>query len=71
MRFAIRPDWRARFAPGTESNLEHWFYLELPEMRPVELNPDEHADFAWLALEAAIARVASWTNRAALERLRG
>lgn len=70
VRFPIRPEWRARYAPGTESNLEHWFYLPLPAVQPVRLDPREHAALEWLGLDAAIARVASWTNRAALERLR-
>ncbi|MBN1240914.1 MAG: dihydroneopterin triphosphate diphosphatase [Gammaproteobacteria bacterium] len=69
-RFAILPEWRARYAPGVAYNVEHLWYLELPERRPVALNPREHADCRWLALEDAIATVSSWTNREALERLR-
>lgn len=68
--FPILPEWQHRFAPGTHENLEHWFYLELPARRSVTLNPDEHDDHAWLDVDAAAARATSWTNRAALERLR-
>lgn len=70
-RFAILPAWRDRYAADVETNLEHVWYLELPEPAAVRLNPDEHVDHAWLPLEAAIARVSSWTNRQALEQLLG
>lgn len=69
-RFPILPEWRARYAPGVRENVEHLWYLEIPAVAPVTLDPDEHSAYAWLPLEAAIAKVASWTNRAALERLR-
>ena len=69
-RFAIRPEWRDRYAPGVTENLEHLWYLELPEACGVTLNPNEHAAYRWMGLEQAIDRVASWTNREALERLR-
>lgn len=68
--FAILPEWRAKFAPGVERNLEHRWYLELPAKRTVTLNPDEHCAYVWLPLEQAIRRVSSWTNREALESLR-
>jgi dATP pyrophosphohydrolase len=69
-RFPILPAWRDRYAPGTESNLEHWWYLALTAQQPVRLNAAEHKAYLWLPLEQAIDKVASWTNRAALERLR-
>jgi dATP pyrophosphohydrolase len=50
-------------------NLEHLFYLELPERRSVTLNPAEHRASVWLPVAEALAKVASWTNREALERL--
>jgi len=68
-RFPILPEWRARFAPDVAENIEHLWYLELPERRPVRLDPAEHRDCRWLPLEEAIAAVASWTNRDGLERL--
>jgi dATP pyrophosphohydrolase len=68
--FAILPAWRARYAPEVTANLEHWWYLRVPEAVEVRLNPAEHRRYDWLTLEQAIARVSSWTNREALERLR-
>jgi dATP pyrophosphohydrolase len=68
--FAILPAWRHRFAPDVHENLEHAWYLEIPDRVAVTLNPAEHSAHEWLPLEQAIARVSSWTNREALERLR-
>src|SRR5690606_10646652 len=68
-RFEIFPEWRRKYAPGVTENLEHWFYLEVSAPVPVVLSPREHRRHAWLALEAAVERVSSWTNREALERL--
>jgi dATP pyrophosphohydrolase len=67
--FPILPAWRSRYAPEVTGNLEHLFYLELPERRPVTLNPSEHLLSVWLPASGASAIVASWTNREALERL--
>lgn len=69
--FPILPAWRARYAPGVAANREHLWYLELPAVAPVRLNPAEHTRYEWLHVGAAIERVASWTNREAFERLRG
>lgn len=68
-RFRILPDWRDRYAPGVTENLEHLWYLELPGVRDVTLNPDEHVRYRWMDLAEAIATATSWTNREALERL--
>jgi 8-oxo-dGTP pyrophosphatase MutT (NUDIX family) len=67
--FAILPEWRHRFAPDVKENLEHVWYLEVPDRVAVTLNPAEHSAYEWLPLEEAIAKVSSWTNREALERL--
>jgi dATP pyrophosphohydrolase len=67
--FPILPGFRRRYAPGVESNLEHLWYLERPTIEPVRLEPREHVAFEWLPIDAAIERVASWTNREALENL--
>lgn len=67
-RFAIRPEWRHRFAPGVTENLEHEFRLWLAGPVAVKLNPHEHRACEWVEARAACKRVASWTNRAALER---
>jgi dATP pyrophosphohydrolase len=67
--FPILPAWRSRYAPGTDSNVEHCWYLEIPEVRAVRLEPTEHVAYLWLPVEGAIEKVASWTNREALEQL--
>ncbi len=68
--FPILPAWRARYSPDVQSNLEHLYYLEVPEVRAVQLAPAEHVAYLWLPVEAAIEKVASWTNREALQRLK-
>ncbi len=68
--FPILPAWRSRYAPDVDSNLEHLWYLELPEVREIRLEPREHAAYLWLPIDGAIEKVASWTNREALQRLK-
>jgi len=67
--FPIFPEFRYRYEPGVENNLEHLWYLELPAIEPVRIEPREHVGYEWLPIDEAIARVSSWTNREALERL--
>jgi dATP pyrophosphohydrolase len=68
--FPILPAWRSRYAPGVDSNLEHQWYLEVPEVCAVEIESTEHVAYLWLPIDAAIERVASWTNREALQLLK-
>jgi len=68
--FPIVPPWRERYAPTDRVNTEHWFALELPGRRLVLRNRDEHRQHRWLPWRQAAARASSWTNRAAIERLR-
>ena len=68
--FPILPAWRSRYAPGVDSNVEHRWYLEVPEVRAVRIEPTEHVAYLWLPVDAAIERVASWTNREALQHLK-
>ena len=68
--FAILPAWRSRYAPGVDCNVEHQWYLEVPDVRPVRIAPAEHVAYLWLPVDAAIEKVASWTNREALEQLK-
>lgn len=68
--FPILPAWRSRYAPNVDSNLEHLWYLELPEVRAVKLQPSEHVAYLWLPIDGAIEKVASSTNREALQRLK-
>ena len=67
--FPIFPELRYRYAPGVTENLEHLWYLERPMIVPVRIEPREHVGYEWLPIDGAIARVSSWTNREALERL--
>jgi len=67
--FPILPAWRMRYAPGVDLNVEHCWYLEVPEVCAVRIEPAEHVAYLWLPIEAAIEKVASWTNREALEQL--
>ena len=69
--FPILPAWRSRYAPDVESNVEHVWYLELPVVCEVRLEPSEHVAYLWLPIDGAIEKVASWTNREALQRLTG
>jgi dATP pyrophosphohydrolase len=69
--FPILPAWRSRYAADVETNLEHLWYLELPVARDIRRNEHEHRAHEWLPIDAAIRKVWSWTNREALERLRG
>lgn len=68
--FPIAPAWRHRFAPEVSENLEHLWYLEVPRRVEIVVDPAEHSAYLWLPLEEAIEKVASWTNRDALCRLR-
>jgi len=69
-RFAIAPEWRARYAPDVTENIEHRWYLSVPSAVPIALNRAEHSAYRWLPLDDAIGRASSWTNREALEALR-
>ncbi len=68
--FPILPAWRSRYAPGVESNVEHRWYLEVPAVCAVQIEPGEHTAYLWLPVEAAIEKVASCTNRGALQSLK-
>ena len=67
--FPILPEWRSKFAPGVSENVEHLWYLEVPDIIEIELNLTEHRRYRWLPIAEAIERVSSWTNRVGLERL--
>ena len=67
--FALRQPWRKRFAPGVTENREHEFSVQLPDRCEIVLDPAEHADYCWLPIIDAIAKVSSRTNRAALKSL--
>lgn len=67
VEFEIFPQFRHRYAPGVTHNLEHQFYLNLPDERSVVLT--EHQDFQWLTIAQAANLTKSWNNRLAIEAL--
>ena len=67
--FEIYPEWRHRYAPGVTHNTEHTFGLQVPQPMSVRLAPREHLNFVWLPWQEAAAKVFSWTNVAAIEKL--
>jgi dATP pyrophosphohydrolase len=68
-RFTIAEPWRAKFAPGVTSNLEHAFALAVPAPFEPRLNPAEHRRHLWLSAGEAIARASSWSDRNAIARV--
>ncbi len=66
--FPIKPEWRARYAPGVTENREHVFRLELPAPVPIRLSRHEHSEYLWLPRDQAAAKTTSWTNREAILR---
>jgi dATP pyrophosphohydrolase len=69
-KFMIDPRWRDSFPPGVIENVEfEWFY-RLSAVKDIELDNEEHSDYRWLPIDSAIETVWSWTNRAALQRLK-
>jgi dihydroneopterin triphosphate diphosphatase len=69
VRYPIAQAWRARYAPGVTENVEHQFALRVDAACDVSLDAREHSAYAWLPFADAIARVASASNRDALERV--
>lgn len=66
VEFPILPAWRARYAPSTQVNREHWLALWLPGRRLIRRNPEEHAEHCWLPWPRAAQLASSWTNRDAI-----
>ena len=64
--YAIFPQWRHRYRPGTTHNSEHVFSLDVRTPVPVTLAPREHLRHVWLPWRAAAERCFSWTNRDAI-----
>ena len=69
-RYPILPKWRSRYAPEVRENTEHAFALELPAEVPITVNPAEHAGHGWFTMDEAVAKVASWTNREIILKLK-
>lgn len=66
IEYEIYADWRYRHAPGVTRNREHWFSFCVPENSRVQLNPNEHTRYEWLALDAAAQRCFSASNQTAI-----
>lgn len=71
VKFPIVDPWRARYAPGTSQNQEHWLHLCLPARRQIRLHSDEHSEYRWLPATRAAALSSSWTNRDAIRWMLG
>lgn len=69
-RYPILPKWRPRYAPEVRENTEHAFALELQAEILITVNSAEHADYGWFGFEAAAGKVASWTNREVILKLK-
>lgn len=70
-RFRIWSEWRHRYAPGVEYNVEHVLRLRLPARCPVRLRPTEHVEYRWLPAAEAGALTGSATNADAIRRFAG
>ena len=68
--FEIDPHWRNRFSPRVVENEEFEWRYRLPAVRDIVLSKEEHSEYQWLHVDAAINTVWSWTNREALEQLK-
>lgn len=64
--YEIYPHWRHRYAPGITHNTEHVFGLELPDVAPIRLEPQEHLNYMWLPVQDAAEKVFSPSNRSAI-----
>jgi len=62
-RFPILPEWRERFAPEVNENVEHVFKLELKDKCEITFHPEEHSEYTWVSKQEAADKVFSWTNR--------
>ena len=68
-RFEILPLWRDRYPEGVTHNSERVFECELTAAYAIRIAPDEHRASIWLPWRQAAAKVFSWTNRDAIQRL--
>ena len=64
--YDIFPIWLHRYAPGTTTNTEHVFGLQLPIRLSVTLDPREHLQYVWLPYEKAAPLCFSHSNRDAI-----
>lgn len=67
VEYDIFPQFRHRYAEHVTHNLEHWFFLNMPDERAVTLT--EHQAYQWLDAIEAAALTKSWNNGQAIEQL--
>lgn len=67
--YAIRPEWRHRYAPEVTHNVEHVFTVQVPADTKVQRNPGEHAEYRWLDIDAAMELSSSPTDAEAVRQL--
>ncbi len=65
-RYVIFPEWRHRYAPGVQHNLEHVFSLCVPYGQTIVTAPKEHRAMLWLPWRKSADKVFSWSNRDAI-----
>ena len=68
--YPILPKWRPRYAPEVRENTEHVFALELPAEILIKVHPAEHSSHGWFTFDEAAGKVASWTNREVILKLK-
>lgn len=68
--YSILPEWRKRYLPDTQRNVEHLFFCKLNQKQSIQLDPSEHNEMKWLDFADAEDLVFSWTNKLAIAMLR-
>ncbi|MGI9270868.1 MAG: dihydroneopterin triphosphate diphosphatase [Woeseiaceae bacterium] len=68
-QFVIDSRWRDRFETGVVENVEFEWHYRLSKSVDIKICDDEHSEFCWLPVAAAVEKVWSWTNRDALRGL--
>ncbi|MFT5675937.1 MAG: dATP pyrophosphohydrolase [Paraglaciecola sp.] len=63
-QYEIRTRWQHRYPPGTKTNTEYVFALQVSG--DDEINLTEHSDYQWLEKAQAMDKVWSYTNRQAI-----
>jgi dATP pyrophosphohydrolase len=64
--FPIHPEWRHRYDPEVNHNIEHVYSICLENRNSITINPDEHEEYLWLPREQAADKVSSYTNKKAI-----
>jgi dATP pyrophosphohydrolase len=63
-QYEIRARWQHRYPPGTKTNTEYVFALQVSGDDEIKLS--EHSDYLWLEKTQAMEKVWSYTNREAI-----